>query len=139
MALAASRSPDIAFIVSISGAASSVGLSDHYDQLAETAASEAEIADALNAFDGTHGYDPAADLEALTIPALWIYGKRDLSNPTGHDLEILEHIKTDLDKDFTTHVFDRADHDLIDITTGQSVDAQTVVNTWLTGHVISQD
>ena len=139
MPIAASRSADIAFIVSMSGAASSVGLSDHYDQLAENASNEAEIADALETFDGTHGYDPTTDLETLRVPALWIYGARDLSNPTHNDLQILERITTNLDKDFTTHVFDRADHDLIDTTTGQPVDAQTVVNSWLTEHVISQD
>lgn len=134
MTIAASRSADISFMVSISGAASSVGLSDHYDRLAEDADSATEIADALDGFDGTHGYDPAADLEALAIPVLWIYGARDLSNPTAHDLEVIELIGARPGKDFTIHVFANADHDLIDITTGQPVDAQTIVNGWLTSH-----
>lgn len=135
MPIAASRSPDISFMVSISGAASSVGLSDHYDRLAESSTGAADIAAALEAFDGTQGYDPTEHLESLSIPALWVYGARDLSNPTSRDLEVLERIEADLGTDFSTHVFDDADHDLIDVTTGEPVDAQTVVNRWIVDRV----
>lgn len=137
MPLAASRSPHIAFFISISGAASSVGVSDHYDRIAEDS-TQTEITEALANFDGDHGYDPVQDLESLTIPALWIYGARDLSNPTVNDVEILERIKTDLDKDFTIHIFDRADHALNDVNSGQPVNAQSVANRWLTENVTSK-
>lgn len=90
MPLVAARSPHIAFFVSISGAASTVGVSDDYDRIAEQS-TQTEITEALATFDGNHGYDPAQDLESLTIPALWIYGARDLSNPTSNDVEILPH------------------------------------------------
>ena len=56
--LAASRSSDIAFIVCVSGAASTVGVSDFYDQIAEQNLSDEQIAEALSNFSGTHGFDP---------------------------------------------------------------------------------
>ena len=126
MPLATARSDAVAFFISISGAASTVEVSDHYDRIAEDLSS-GEIAEALASFDGTHGYDPVPDLESVAVPALWIYGARDLSNPTTNDVEILNRIRTELGKDFTIHVFDNADHNLIDVTTGQPVDAQAVV------------
>lgn len=138
MPLATARSDAVAFFISISGAASTVGVSDHYDQLAEDLTSS-EVAEALASFDGAHGYDPVPDLESVTVPALWIYGARDLSNPTANDIRILEEIRTGSGKDFTIHVFDDADHDLIHHTTGQPVDAQAVVNRWLADQTTSQN
>ena len=135
MTLAASRSEGIAYFISLSGAASTVGVSDHYDQIAEGGLSDAEIEAALTSFDDTHGYDPRPDLESLTVPALWIYGGRDLSNPTANDVEILDRIRTERDKNFTIQLFANADHELIDVTTGQPVDAQRVANRWLAEHV----
>ena len=75
MPLAVSRSTDIAFMVSLSGAASTVGISDFYDQIAETMANDEEIKEALRNFGNTHCFDPAPYLEAFTIPALWVYGR----------------------------------------------------------------
>ena len=124
MPLAAARSNAVAFFISISGAASTVGVSDHYDKIAEDFSS-AEVAEALASFSGPPGYDPGPDLEAVNVPALWVYGARDLSNPTANDVKILERIRTE---------FDNADHSLIDVATGQAVDAQAVVNRWLAEH-----
>jgi hypothetical protein len=138
MPLAAVRSDAVAFVVSISGAASSVGISDHYDNLAEDTATQ-EIGAALAAFDGPHGYDPASDLESLEVPALWIYGARDLSNPTANDVAILNRLRDEFDKDFTIEVFEDADHGLNNTTTGQPVDAQSVVNRWLADRVVASD
>ena len=50
MPLAAARSEAVAFFISISGAASAVGVSDHYDDIAEDLDSGA-ITEALAAFD----------------------------------------------------------------------------------------
>ena len=44
MPLAAVRDPDIAFMISTSGAASSVGVSDYFDRIAESGATKEEIA-----------------------------------------------------------------------------------------------
>ena len=75
--LATSRSSNVAFMINVSGAASSVGISDYYDGIAEQGLSEGEIAAALQAFDGIHGFDPAPYLERVRIPGLWIYGGQD--------------------------------------------------------------
>ncbi len=68
------------------------------------------------------------------MPALWIFGGRDLSNPTANDVAILNRIQTQLGKDFTIHIFANADHNLIDVTTGRPADAQQIVNRWLVEH-----
>ena len=116
-------------------AASTVGVSDLYDRIAEDHLTGGEIREALTSFEDTHGYDPVPDIESLTVPALWIYGAQDRSNPTSNDVEILHRIRIEHDKDFTIHVFDNADHDLVDVTTGRPVDAQHIVNRWLAEHV----
>jgi len=134
MPLVAARSDGIAYFISLSGAASAVGVSNHYDRIAEDHLSAAEIAEALASFGGTRGYDPEPDLESLTVPALWIFGGRDLSNPTANDVAILNRIQTQLGKDFTIHIFANADHNLIDVTTGWPADAQQIVNRWLVEH-----
>ena len=136
MPLAASRSEDVAFMVSISGAASSVGVSDYYDGIAELGLTDEQIADSLENFDGTHGFDPVPYLEALDIPALWVYGGQDKSNPTANDIAILEGIVAQKGKDYTIHVFPNADHGLNDVGTGQPVRAsQECVDPWLLAHV----
>ncbi len=135
MPLAASRSNDVAFMISISGAASTIGISDFYDQIAEQGLSDEEIAEALRNFDNTHGFDPAPFLETFTIPALWIYGGQDKSNPTANDIAILEKIKAEKNKDFTIHLFPNANHGLTDVRTGQLVPAsQNCVIPWLRAH-----
>ena len=53
------------------------------------------------------------------MPALWVYGGMDRSNPTFADIAALEKIKQDRNKDFTILLFPNMNHDLIDVTTGQ--------------------
>ena len=97
MPLAASRSDEIDFIVSLSGATSSVGISDRFDAIAENGLSQEEVAADLASFDGTLGFDPRPVLEELDIPVLWLYGGRDESNPTAHDIAIIEEILAERD------------------------------------------
>ena len=135
MPLAAESSPHISYMVSISGAASSVGVSDFFDEMAEGGPDATVDSNAIAGFDGEHGFDPRPTLESMSIPALWIYGGKDQSNPTVNDIGILTAIRDGQHKDFTIEVFANADHDLIDVTTGQPVNAQRVVNTWLRDQV----
>ena len=133
--LAASRSSGVAFMVSVSGAVSTVGVSDFYDEIAE-GLSEAEIAEALQHFDGIHGFDPVPALEALTIPGLWVYGGQDKSNPTANDIAILERIKAEHHKNYTICLFPNGDHELRDVTTGQPIAASPAcIDPWLLEHV----
>ena len=131
MPLAASRSDRIAFVVSISGATSSVGLSDHFDGIAERGLTGAEIAEELAGFDGTHGFDPAPVLETLEIPVLWLYGGRDESNPTANDIAIIERIRDARGSDFTVHLFPTGNHQLVDADTGEPFDTFLPIVIWM--------
>ena len=72
----------------------------------------------------------------LDIPALWVYGGQDKSNPTANDIAILERIVAEKGKDYTIHIFPNADHGLNDFRTGQPVPAsQECVDPWLLAHV----
>ena len=131
MPLAASRSSDIVFMVSLSGATSTVGISDFYDAIAETL-SAADVAEELKNFTGTHGFDPVPALEALTIPALWVYGGQDKSNPTVNDIAILERIIADFGKDFTICLFPKADHSLANVVDNEPLRVWTnCITPWL--------
>lgn len=131
MPLAASQSDEIDFIISVSGATSSVGISDRFDRIAESGATDEEIAADLASYDGTTGFDPRPVLEELDIPVLWLYGARDQSNPTANDIAIIEEIKSENGSDFTVEVFPSGDHDLIDTETGEPLNGVAPVLAWL--------
>ncbi len=122
MPLAASLSDHIVFIVSVSGATSSVGVSDYFDGIAE-GRTHAELADSLASYGGIEGFDPEPYLRALDIPALWVYGGEDRSNPTANDVAILERIRADTGNDFTIHLFERATHGMRDFETDDQIPA----------------
>ena len=122
MPLAASITDHIAFIVSISGAASSVGVSDYFDGIAE-GRTHAELADSLEAYDGVQGFDPEPYLRVLDIPALWVYGGEDRSNPTANDIQILERVRMETGNDLTIHLFERGTHGMRDFETGTQLPA----------------
>lgn len=118
--LVATQTDKVAFIICVSGGGSSVGIEIYYDDLADNASlSIAQLTAMLANYTGAHGYDPAAALQALNVPALWIYGGMDRSNPTFYNIALLEKIKQERNKDFTIFLFPNMNHDLIDVTTGQ--------------------
>ena len=86
-ALAASRSPHVAFVVTISGPAVSVGEEIAYSRLAgadpgsEQGLTDEEIEKRMREFNGPHGYDPAATLAVLDVPSVWLLGEKDRSIP----------------------------------------------------------
>ena len=128
MPLAASSSAEVDFIVSISGATSSVGLSDRFDEIAESGMNDAEIAAELAAFDGEQGFDPRPALESLDIPVLWLYGGRDQSNPTANDIAVIEAIGSPR---FTVELFPDGTHELVDADTGEPFDTFAPMRVWM--------
>lgn len=130
MPLAASLTEEIDFIISISGATSSVGISDRFDAIAEKDLSEEEIAANLASFEGTEGFDPRPLLEELEIPVLWLYGGRDQSNPTANDVAIIEEIIAERGSDFTVEVFPNANHEFLDADTGAFVSTFPTIFDW---------
>lgn len=108
MPLAASRSGDVAFIVSVSGPAVSCGMEDWYSQLtgeyraypkfqapapyAEGELSDDEIERKLHDYTGPPGFDPVPVVASLRIPSLWLLGGRDRSVPTARSVANLEQL-----------------------------------------------
>lgn len=118
--LVANQSNKVAFIICVNGGGSSVGIEIYYDDLAgNTSLSISQLTAMLANYAGAPGYDPAAALQALNVPALWLYGGMDRSNPTFYDIAQLEKIKQERNKDITILLFANMNHDLIDVNTGQ--------------------
>lgn len=118
--LVANQSNKVAFIICVNGGGSSVGIEIYYDGLADNISlSIFQLTAMLANYAGAHGYDPATALQALNVPALWLYGGMDRSNPTFHDIAQLEKIKQERNKDITILLFANMNHDLIDVNSGQ--------------------
>lgn len=116
--LVAVANPRVALIICVSGGGSPVGTSDYYDELTDNPAVSVEAATAqLDAFAGPFGYDPRPTLAALRVPALFILGGQDRSNPSLFDKREIEAIQAAHPVDFTVHFHPRMDHDLVDADT----------------------
>lgn len=121
--LAASREPAVRFIVLFSGPAVTADENDRYQDLAgegerpPTPLSEAAIdAEVLKA--GPGGFDPIPSIRKLTIPALWLYGGKDTFIPPRLSTLRLAPIAAEAGRDFTVADFPRANHALVETTTG---------------------
>jgi dipeptidyl aminopeptidase/acylaminoacyl peptidase len=135
--LAATIDPGIAFVVTISGPAVSVGEEIAYSRLAgedpgsQQGVSDDEIARRMSAFQGPHGYDPLPILAKLDRPSLWILGEHDRSIPLRRTVEILTTLKTESQRPITTHVIPGVNHSLRNPVTGAFTDFWNVVADWL--------
>ncbi len=112
------KSSDLAYIVMVSGGVASIRLEGFYCSLTEDpSVSIDEAIDQLSNYNGLAGFDPLPIVTSMNLPVLWIYGFEDRSHPARYDIQILE----DLNKpNFTTHIYQNADHEIVDLTTGQS-------------------
>lgn len=135
--LAASRSRDVAFLISVSGPVSTVGEENEFSRLAGAdpgsiqGLSAADIETRFNAFTGPHGFDPVPVLRTLPTPSLWIIGERDRSIPVALTLRNLEQLKTTHGRPITVHVMSAADHGMRDTTTGGFRDFWPGVERWM--------
>jgi len=109
----------VASIICISGAANSVGVSDHYDQMADDSESIEDALAALDSYRGVQGFNPYLALTRLEVPGFWIYGGMDKSNPTQADIEVLNKMKEQEGKDFTIKLYENCNHEMMDVRTGQ--------------------
>jgi dipeptidyl aminopeptidase/acylaminoacyl peptidase len=123
--LAASKSPDVAFMIISSGPTSTVGQEIYYSDLVEgdnaetTEISLAEASDMARDYTGPVGFDPIPALETIDIPGLWLLGAQDNSIPIPLTIEILDSLITDQGKDFSYIVYPNKDHSWRDVDTGQ--------------------
>jgi uncharacterized protein len=122
MPLAGSREPAIHFLVVFSGPAVTADENDLYQDLTGQGEHPAELTDA--AIDaqvlaaGPGGVDPLPWIRRLRVPALWLYGGRDRHVPPHLSERRLEPIAREAGRDFTIVDFPKANHALVETTTG---------------------
>jgi uncharacterized protein len=135
--LAASRSDKVAFVISLSGPAVSVGEEIAYSNLAgsdpgsEAGLSDSEIDRRFAAFSGPHGYDPDAAIREMRAPSLWIVGERDRSIPVARTIANLERARRETGRPIEVHTIPGADHGMRRVDTGALADYWPVVARWL--------
>lgn len=114
---AAVAGPDaIDAVVSINGGASSVGVSDKFDDLASAGESIEDAADEARSYRGPQGYDPGRDLARMRQPTLWVFGGKDKSNPTALDLATVKQL-AGKGRPHRWILLPNADHELVDVAT----------------------
>ena len=122
MPLAGSRDPAIRFLVVFSGPAVTADENDLYQDLTgqgeqPAQQTDAEI-DAQVLARGPGGVDPIPWIRRLRVPVLWVYGGRDRHIPPGLSARRLEPIAREAGRDFTIADFPKANHALVETTTG---------------------
>jgi pimeloyl-ACP methyl ester carboxylesterase len=60
------------------------------------------------------GFDPVPLLERVTVPAIWVYGRLDRSQPAEKSAATLERLRKTKAKDCTVVLFAYAGHGLLD-------------------------
>jgi pimeloyl-ACP methyl ester carboxylesterase len=103
-------------VVSMSGGASSVGVSDRFDNLTASGVPIDEAAERARSYRGPLGYDPRADLARMRQPALWVFGAKDISNPSSLDLAAVKRLAA-RGKPFRWILLPNTDHEMTDVTT----------------------
>jgi dipeptidyl aminopeptidase/acylaminoacyl peptidase len=122
---AASKSPDVAFVIALSGPTCSIGQEIYYSDLVEgdngevTGISLKEASDMARDYTGLHGFDPLPSLQELNVPSLWLLGAQDSSIPVPLTVEILDSLIADYGKDFSYIVYPNMNHGWRDADTDQ--------------------
>ena len=122
MPRAATREPAVRFLVVFAGPAVTADESDLYQDLTGQGDRPQELSD--DAIDarvlqaGPAGVDPMPSIRRLAIPALWVYGGRDMHIPTRLSVRRLEPLAGEAGRDFTILVYPNANHALVETQTG---------------------
>lgn len=135
--LAASKSPDVAFMIISSGPVTTVGQEIYYSDLVEgddgkkTGISLQEASYMTLDYAGPHGFDPMPSLQELSIPGLWLLGAQDDSIPIPLTIENLNSLVADHRKDFRHIVYENKGHGWTDVETGQMYPVLNDALIWL--------
>ena len=124
MPLAASREPAVRWIVTLVGPTYTTDEDGVYGDLAGQGNSIPTMSDEAIEAEmrrSRGGFDPLPSIQALRIPALWLYGGRDRHVSTRISLERLEPVARETGRDFAYTVFPRANHGLIETETQYSL------------------
>ena len=118
MPLAASRTPAVHFLVTFSGPTVTTAETDLYQNLTgqgdrpQTESDAAIDKEVLAA--GRGGVDPMPWIRRLRMPALWVYGGRDMQVPPRLSVRRLAPVA----RNFTIRVFPHANHALVETKSG---------------------
>ena len=129
--LAASKSPDVAFMIISSGPTSTVGQEIYYSDLTAEGTPLQEASDMARDFSGPHGFDPIPALQKVEVPGLWLLGAQDDSIPIPLTIEILDSLVADHGKDFSHIVYSNKGHGWTDVDTGQIYPVLSDALNWL--------
>ena len=109
---AAVRSPDVSFVILLSGPTVTIQQANYWDDIADDQSrSISELEETFRQFEPSGGdYDPRPYIEQLRVPGLWIYGTDDRIIPSGPSAEILDELVTTLGKPFTVVILPGVGH-----------------------------
>jgi pimeloyl-ACP methyl ester carboxylesterase len=132
----AARSNVPAFAVIVVGLTVPVGEAHYYQQFSGkvrrmppmTESERDELSAQLATFDGNPGFDPRPSIEAMAIPALWIWGDLDGWIPPRQSRFEMESIIAEQDKDFTILYDPDFGHEWPTLWTREAVD-------WILAHL----
>lgn len=122
---AAAGAPEVAFVVLLSGPTVSIGQHFFFANLCADLSRPVEEAEAqLPSYDGPAGFDPRADLQAMTQPGLWLFGAEDRLVPARTSAAIVEGLARE-GKPFRALVYPGASHNV------QEADIWRDLDPWL--------
>ncbi len=110
---------------------------DLFGTLESPAEREARIKKKYDWFTQEMNYDPVPTLQALRVPALFIFGDEDRLVPVPESIAIIRRTLTSSNhQDFTIQELHGADHGMYMVTTGE-LDSEylATMQKWLTSHV----
>lgn len=115
--IAASSSPDVDFVVILSGPVVTTNEEHEFSQITNKNSNffekhtDIEINNIVMGL-GKAGFDPAPYIESIDVKGLWVFGGKDLSIPVASSINNLNTIKTVYRKQFDIKVFQDANHNL---------------------------
>lgn len=140
MPLAASKEPLVRFIIIGEGVPLTAGEENAHETYLMQSAPDAETyfdlpisaADqAVYRFQGEPGFDPAAVLESLDIPVLWLFGLRDSVIPVAPSLRRLEGLIRDGKTNYDVHIYPFGDHNFVNVASGKRYQINETLRPWL--------
>jgi pimeloyl-ACP methyl ester carboxylesterase len=141
MPLAASRSPQVRFIVAGAGVPLPTGAEDEHSKALADLGQEDELNASLNeilAADAVvlrsrsyRGYDPTSVLENLRIPILWIFGLHDGVIPTRQSIARIEQLRSRGLLNHEMHILREGNHNFQNVSTGEPYNVAQITRGWL--------
>ncbi|GBF24978.1 hypothetical protein MnTg02_00005 [bacterium MnTg02] len=138
MPLAATNLDIVRFMVIFAGTPVSAGEEAHHGRLTGDGGGKGlpvEEADRLLAqYEGPKGFDPRPILLRATAKMLWIFGTKDIVIPTNASIAELERIIEKDNSNHEIHIIEGANHNFVDIATGEPSPTHSIVSSWLKKH-----